>query len=235
MKPYAVITGDVNASSRMEKQEVKRLEKTLRASFQDLADNMPDLNAIHFTCFRGDSWQFVVGDAATAVTAAVYFRASLIVHSFSELGRSMGSAVAIGFGSIDYFPDDESAAGGGVAYECSGKALDKILRRMPGMSASGLGSHDKGVSAMLGLIDALIHHWTLSQARAVSFALQGLTQEAIALKWVPDAVSQQAVHKHLRSAGWPAIEPALRWLSTTIKGCNQENNLDHHKRQSFFS
>lgn len=224
MKRFAVITGDVNASSRMLKQEVKRLEKTLRGSFQDLAENLPEVQADHFTCFRGDSWQFVVGDAAAAARAAVYFRASLIVQSTDEFGKKLNSAVAIGVGPVDFFPDDESSAGGGKAYELSGKCLDKIRRRMPGMSISGLGPQDPNVSAMLGLIDALIRQWTPSQARAVRLALQGHTQEESAARWHPKAISQQAVHKHLHSAGWPAIEPALNAIYTTLMSCKMQNN-----------
>lgn len=226
MKRFAVITGDINASSRLGKLEVRHLEKTLRESFRDMAENLPDLEAAHFTCFRGDSWQFVTGDAANAARAAVYFRASLLVRSYGEFGKRLDSAVAIGFGSVDFFPDDESTAGGGEAYELSGKCLDNIRKRIPGMSASGLGFHDPGISAVLGLTDALIRHWTSPQARAVCFAMQGFTQELIAAKWVPEAISQQGVHKHLKNAGWPAVEPALDWIATTIKGCILENNLE---------
>ena len=190
MKRFAVLTGDVNASSRMGKQQVRRLEKALRGSFQDLRDNLPDVKAGYFTCFRGDSWQFVVGDAAAAASAAVYFRASLLVRSNDEFGRRMNSAVAIGLGSLD-----------------------------------------PGITAMLGLIDALIRHLTPSQAKAVCFALRGLTQEEIARRWVPEAVSQQAVQKHLRSAGWPAMEPALEWLYTTINGCKRKNNPEGQTRR----
>ncbi len=218
MKRFAVITGDVNASSSMEKQVVRRLERTLRSSFQDLMENLPDLKADHFTCFRGDSWQFVVGDATAAVNAAIYFRASLLLQSYDAFGKRLNSSVAIGFGSVDFFPDDESTAGGGKAYELSGKCLNKILRRMPGMCASGLGPQDTGISVLLGVIDALIRHWTSSQARAICLALQGLTQDEIAAHWIPRPVSQQAVHKHLQKAGWPAIDPALNWVATTIKG-----------------
>ncbi|MCK5035950.1 MAG: hypothetical protein KAS73_08675 [Candidatus Sabulitectum sp.] len=222
---YAVLTGDINASSRMGKREAKNLEKILRASFQELVANRHDIEADHFTCFRGDSWQFVVGDATAAASAALYFRASLIIQSYDAFGIRLNSSVSIGFGSIDFFPDSESSAGGGKAYELSGKRLDKIRKRLPGMSVSGLGPPDPGVSAMLGVIDALVRHWTPSRARAVCLSLQSLTQIEIASKWEPEPISQQAVHKHLQSAGWPAIEPALNWIATTIKGCIAKNNL----------
>lgn len=235
MKRYAVLTGDINASSRMDKREVKSLEKMLRASFREVVANLPDIEADHLTCFRGDSWQFVVGNATAAARAAVYFRASLIIQSYDAIGIRLNSSAAIGFGSIDFFPDGESSAGGGEAYKLSGKCLDKIRKRLPGMSVSGLGPPDSGITAMLGVIDALIRHWTPSQARAVCLSLQSLTQLEIASKWEPKPITQQAVHKHLQSAGWPAIEPALNWIATTIKGCNAKNNLVDKVRQKSFS
>jgi len=76
-------------------------------------------------------------------------------------------------------------------------------------------------------------HRDQSSFRAVCLALQSLTQLEIASKWEPKPISQQAVHKHFQNAGWPAIEPALNWIATTIKGCNAKNNLgDKEKRKS---
>lgn len=232
MKRVAVITGDVNASSRLRQHEAKRLERVLVATYRNLKKHMPMFEAINFTCFRGDSWQFVVDDAASAASAAVYFRASLLVESHDAFKKKLNSAAAIGIGSIDFLPDGESTFGAGEAYELSGKQLDKIRRRIPGMSASGLGPLDIGVSASLGLIDVLIRHWTHLQARAVCLAFQGLTQKEIADRWHPKKVTQQAVHKHLHNAGWPAIEPALKWISTTIAGDNTENNHNSQNRRN---
>lgn len=218
MQKYAVLTGDVNASSTMTNKENKALEKILRESFNDLKNNLPFIQADHFTCFRGDSWQFVVGNANNAAHAAVYFRASLIVKSYDEIGKRIHSAIAIGFGSIDFFPDNENSAGGGEAYHYSGKCLDKMHTRLPGMNASGLVNDETDVSAILGLIDALIRRWTRHQALAVCFALRNMTQEKIAQQWKPEKVTQQAVYKHLRNAGWPAVEKALKCIKNNLQG-----------------
>jgi len=166
-----------------------------------------------------------VSDITAAARAALYFRASLIIQSYDTFGIRLNSSIAIGFGSIDFFPHGESSAGGGKAYELSGKRLDKIRNQLPGMSVSGFGPSDPGITAMLGVIDALIRHWTRPQAKAVCLSLQNLTQLKIALMWEPERISQQAVHKHLKNAGWPAVKPALNWIAATIRGCNAENNL----------
>ena len=67
MKIVAVLTGDVNASSQLGQQQARQLERLLRSCYQDLATAMPNYGIDHFTCFRGDSWQFVVGDPTKAV------------------------------------------------------------------------------------------------------------------------------------------------------------------------
>lgn len=208
----------------MGKLEMRRLEALLRACFDDLGEYVTDAGAEHFTCFRGDSWQFVVCEAPYAVDAAVCFRASLLVRGHDEFGKRMNSAIAIGFGTVDFFPDDESSAGGGQAYELSGKRLDRMRRRVPGMIASGLGPMDPCISAILGLVDTMIRRWTPSQASAVRYAIHGLTQVEAAALWKPGAISQQAVHKHLQSAGWPSVGPALEHLRTTIRACIVGNN-----------
>ncbi|MBI9092510.1 MAG: hypothetical protein JEZ12_25115 [Desulfobacterium sp.] len=222
-RTVAVVTGDVNASTRMLEEDARRLEHVLNTCFQDVVSALADAKAAGFTNFRGDSWQFVIGDPGMAVRATLFFRSSLLVHSNQEFGKRIHTSASIGFGSIKYMPSETSLAGGGKAYEYSGKRLDKLRRRVPGMGVAGLGEIDLFMDSLLGVVDALAHHWTALQAQAVSFALQGLAQVEIAKKWNPP-ISQQAVHKHLLSAGWPAIEPALRWMETTLKGCIAENN-----------
>jgi hypothetical protein len=219
----AVITGDVNASSKMPEQQARRLEGLLRECFREVSESLPEAHLDSFTNFRGDSWQFVVKEPLLAVRAALLFRSRLIVHSDKEMGNRLHTATAIGFGGIDYLPDGVSLAGGGAAYESSGKKLDKLHRRMPGMGVSGLGPQDPYFDRLVGVIDALVRSWTAMQAQAVAFALQGFTQVEISHLWRPP-ISQQAVNKHLKAAGWPAIDPALQWIETTLKGCLQENN-----------
>jgi len=220
----AVVTGDVNASSRMPENDARRLEHLLKNCFEDLSSVLGNARTDGFTSFRGDSWQFVVREPVMAVRATLFFRSLLLTRSNREFGKRIHTAASIGFGSIKYFPSDVSSAGAGEAYRASGKRLDKLRRRVPGMGVSGLGEADLFLDCLLGVMDALARRWTALQAQAVSFALQDLAQVEIAKKWNPP-ISQQAVHKHLLAAGWPAIEPALHWVETTIKSCIYENNL----------
>lgn len=220
----AVVTGDVNASSRLEAAEARGLERLLERCFAETDSALPRAGLRGYTGFRGDAWQFAVGCPEFAVRAALFYRGRLLVHSERDLGRRLHSSAAIGFGTIEWLPDGSSAAGGGSAYEASGRRLDRLRRRIPGLGLAGLGDQDEGLDVLLGIMDALVRGWTAHRAEAVVLAMQGLSQGEIARQWAPQ-VSQQAIHKHLAAAGWPALEPALAWLETTLTGCFAENNL----------
>ena len=219
----AVITGDINASRGLDEQSRRQLEHVLTECFMEIQKAMSIARIAGFTSFRGDAWQFVVGEPSLSVRAALFYRALLLYRSEEKTGKKLQTSAAIGFGDIRFMPDERSSAGSGEAYELSGRRLDTLRRRMPQMGAAGLGELDGCLDSILGLFDALAHQWTALQARAVSLALQDLSQTEIATRWNPP-VSQQAIFKHLRSAGWQAMEPALKWAETAIKGCNQDNN-----------
>lgn len=219
----AVVTGDINASSKMGEEQARHLELYLKECFQYVFGALPDAGVSSFTGFRGDAWQFVVKQPVWAIRCAILFRAQLLVRSDRMFGKKIHTAAAIGFGTITFLPDEISKAGGGEAYVVSGKRLDKLRRRIPGMGVAGLERYNGCLDSLLGVIDALIRHWTPLQAQAVQYALQDYSQETIATKW-ESSVSQQAINKHLNAAGWPAIKPALQWIETTLEGCINENN-----------
>ncbi len=220
----AVVTGDVNASSNLSEIEARKLEYLLNNCFSEVVSKLQSAECEGFTNFRGDSWQFVVGNPIMAVRATLLFRSLLISQSILELKRKLHSSASIGFGSIRFLPTDSSSAGGGPAYEMSGKRLDLLRKRMPGIGVAGLGDKDQYFDSILGVIDALTRNWTALQAKAVSFALQNYSQLQISNRWSPP-ISQQAINKHLISAGWPAIKPALLWIETILEGCFLNNNL----------
>jgi hypothetical protein len=64
--------------------------------------------------------------------------------------------------------------------------------------------------ALLVTVDALSRRWTASQSQAVVSALTGRTQEAAAVEWKPEAISQQAVAQHLSRAHWFAADRSIR-------------------------
>ena len=212
----AVITGDINGSSYLSVQSISHLESIITACFDDLSEKLPRVHAGGFSSFMGDSWQFVAAEPQLAVRATLLFRASLLKYSDEKLGKKLHSSAAIGFGSINSHPDHKSPANSGEAFILSGKRLTKLRRRMPGMGVSGLGETNQYIDSQLALFDAIIRRWTAPQAAAMSYALSGnFSQQEIAAVF-ESPISQQAVNKHLRVAGWPAIKPALDLIETTL-------------------
>ncbi|MCD4653860.1 hypothetical protein K8T06_07975, partial [bacterium] len=181
----AVVTGDVNASSTMNMKNARHLEKVLKYCFSEMTCAFTNANAVGFTNFRGDSWQFVINNPVMAVRSTLFFRSLLLYRGKEEFGKKLHTSAAIGFGEIDFLPTETSLAGGGEAYRFSGKRLDKLRRRVPGMGVSGLTGIDGFLDSLLGVVDALAHNWTASQARAVSQAMRGLLQHEIGKRWVP--------------------------------------------------
>ncbi len=221
----AVITGDINGSSFLDKRATRHLIPILNVCFDDVCEKLPYAKAGGFTTFLGDSWQFYVSNPVLAIRAIFLFRVSLLIHGDDTLGKKLHSSAAIGFGRINSHTDHAPNADTGTAYELSGKKLSKLRRRVPGMVAAGLGDTDHYLDSMLGLFDALIRRLTFSQAQALSLALSSdFSQEEIARRLKP-RISQQAVNKHLRVAGWPAIKPALNLIETTVKFSVHEHDL----------
>ena len=219
----AVVTGDINASSRMSSNEARLLESILERSFIQTYQAFPKAKLSGFSGFRGDSWQFSLRRPEYVLRATLHFRARLIVAGKNELQRRLQTSAAVGFGRIDYLPDDTTSSGGGEAFELSGRRLDKLRRRMPGMGVAGVEDFEPYLDMLFGVVDAIVRQWTASQAEAVALALRDYSQSEIASKWQPP-VSQQAIQKHLSSASWPALEPAVEWVETTLKGCFRNYN-----------
>lgn len=132
----AVITGDINASSGLKGGEGELLESVLKSSFDILKREYKNAQVSGFTPFRGDSWQFVVKKAPLAIHAAVFYKAVFLMQTEEQFGKRMHTSAAIGFGNVEYLPNKRTKAGGGKAYYHSGRRMDKLRRRMPGMGVA---------------------------------------------------------------------------------------------------
>jgi hypothetical protein len=58
-------------------------------------------------------------------------------------------------------------------------------------------------------------NWSGKQARALTGAFQGLTQERIGALWNP-TITQQSVNRHLQRAGWFAVERAIGFFEQQL-------------------
>ncbi len=203
-KIYAVLTGDIVGSSKLERQDREKLLGVMHKASQEIRAFWSDAVPMDIDIFRGDSWQMLIEKPEHALEIAVYFRAYL---KSTMQNRKLDSRIVIATGTVDFIGNRVSESDG-QAFRDSGKALEKMprgvyLRYISDQNQASL------MDAAFRLLDAIIKGWTAKQALAVTGAIQGLTQEKIAKLWNPP-ISQPTVLKHLDSSGWFAIENVLK-------------------------
>lgn len=221
----AILTGDLVKSSELPTEVLRGIPGTMsdiaRSAQQDfgrsVAPRMIDV-------FRGDSWQWLVTEPKRALRLAVYLRAALRGR-FPNL--DIDTRVSIGIGPVEALPPTRVSQGLGPAFETSGRALETMPKRRRLVLARASDSDAPELEdGLVGLIDWLATGWTSAQARAISGALAGKTQETIAGAWEP-AVTQSVVARHLARAGW---EPLASALSTYELAAAEARNPDEGRK-----
>lgn len=213
-KLYAIITGDIVASSLLSSNKRKMLHKVMVDSSKVLQDEFKDAVPMGVDIFRGDSWQIILSKPAKALRLALFYRA--ILRAKMESHR-FNTRMAIALGHVDFIPGNRVSEGYGEAYQLSGKALESMPKAsnmsfvLPGMEL------EKVLNVVIQLIDSISSRWSDRQALAVTGALRGWKQEKIAEKWWKKKVSQQAVAQHLSRAGWYPVEKGILFFEQCLR------------------
>lgn len=213
-KLYAIITGDIVASSLLSSNKRKMLHKVMVDSSKVLQDEFKDAVPMGVDIFRGDSWQIILSKPAKALRLALFYRA--ILRAKMESHR-FDTRMAIALGHVDFIPGNRASEGYGEAYQLSGKALESMPKAsnmsfvFPGMEL------EKVLNVVIQLIDSISSRWSDRQALAVTGALRGWKQEKIAEKWWKKKVSQQAVAQHLSRAGWYPVEKGILFFEQCLR------------------
>ena len=178
---------------------------------QLFSDAMPESVDV----FRGDGWQMILTDPGVVFRAGLFFRAFIRAHAPV---RQTDVRMALAVGSVDYVPAGNVSAGDGEAFRRSGKLLESMSTPKAGtmrfaMDGSAAALAIDGMAALAG---GIAEKWTPNQARAVMGALAGMTQQQIAAGW-GKPISHQAVGRHLKRAGWPAIRHAVAVFEEMIR------------------
>jgi hypothetical protein len=112
-------------------------------------------------------------------------------------------------------PKGKVSQGDGPAFRESGKVLESFPKsRRLALSVAGTGT-PAGIAPVIGLIDTVMDRWTEKQSLAVLGMLQGLPQSKIAGLWTPP-VTQPVVARHVRQAGWEAVQTGLVYVENTL-------------------
>lgn len=202
----AVLTGDVVASTALGAKDAAKLASRIEEAW-GLAAEASDAAVTKVDVFRGDAWQAAVHEVRDVFSVALRMRIAL---RWLVAAPRVDTRIAIGVGSFDVIDAQRLSRSRGAAFELSGRALDAIGRgRRLTVRVEDDAILEATLDTILDLVDTLVQTWSEAQAYAVDHALLGWTQEETAANWSPKAIRQQAVHKHLKRAGWPAIGRAL--------------------------
>ncbi len=213
-KLYAIITGDIVASSLLSSNKRKMLHKVMVDSSKVLQDEFKDAVPMGVDIFRGDSWQIILSKPAKVLRLALFYRAMLRAKMESH---RFDTRMAIALGRVDFIPGNRVSEGHGEAYQLSGKALESMPKAsnmsfvFPGMEL------EKALNVIIQLIDSISSRWSDRQALAVTGALRGWKQEKIAEKWWKKKISQQAVAQHLSRAGWYPVEKGILFFEQCLR------------------
>jgi len=211
-KTYAVMSGDIVMSSRLEREAREALPGVLKQAAAALREFLGDAVPLDIDVYAGDSWQLLLTRPGSALRAAVFLRAFLL-----DRADGLDTRIAVAIGGIDFVPGERVSEGDGEAFRLSGRLLQESD---PGRRMRFASSHlsDAGTwDVAFGLLDAIItQNWSAKQARAVSGALRGWPLARTAELWDP-RISDPSVAGHLRKAGWPAVERGIKYFE-------QQNN-----------
>lgn len=214
MERYAVITGDIIDSTKLNLVERKKLLKNLDVFFNSFAsatDNELRL-AIPFELFRGDSFQGLLTAPEEALRVCILLRAYLKSHFYS--GQNLDARIAIGIGTISLRASTLSASDG-EAFRHSGRLLDGLKRKSQKI---GLHSPWKAVNDEINmgliLLEGIMVKWTSLQADVIYLKLLGFTEVRIAATL---NVAQSAVNQRSGAASWGAVETFVKHFRELIK------------------
>lgn len=215
-KLYAVLTGDVVGSSRLDVSGRRKMNYAIHRAAEGVREVFGEAVPLEVDIYRGDGWQLMLSTPSGSLRAGLLYRTTFRV--FMEMD-GIDTRVAIGLGSVDLLPDLNVSSGDGPAFRASGASLEDMPRgrRMrfawPDIDKRGLA---EALDVIVQLVDELAIHWTGKQAKAVAGALKGWTQNRVARQWGERQITQQAVAQHLDRASWSAVERALEFFETSI-------------------
>lgn len=198
---YAVITGDVINSGRLETDYGSRLDE----AFELFRDHYGQFLPLPVDRFSGDQFQVLLDDPGECLEASLFVYTYLIGKQ-----PSIPVRLSIGLGPIDAIPDDRVSLGEGSAFRISGTNLETMKSHqrilldasdvdLPGQTRSLLrGSTD--------LLSAILMDLSVHSGKSIWYKINDYTQEEIAEEL---GRSQGSVSNYLRDGHWKAISSYL--------------------------
>ena len=200
------------------------MPETLRSTHREIQALLDEKVRYPIDLFGGDSWQMYLPDPTVALAAVTRFRAAL----FADHGIHTRMVIAID--RIDFLNTENLSESDGQAFRRSGRALqqmrgDRMEVLVPELDDPAA---EIAAQAIARSVDYITRSWTRAQAQAVKhmidcqLANRSCSQAEIGRRWQPAAISQQAVARHLQSAGWDNVEASLTDFARLITSVAKE-------------
>lgn len=203
---FAVLTGDLVASSKLSPIELKAVMQRLREGAERFSRTFRSSVYGKLDVYSGDGWQLLMSDRRRSLRAALFLRA--IVKSHAE--TKIDTRIAVAWGAVDpaALNPERISESTGEAFTQSGRALKDMKKRRrliwhPGQALLRVMFLNSAVS----LLDELAGRWSPRQAEAMALSLLDFTQEQIAAEM---GTRQPTVQQTLYRAGWNGIEDFLK-------------------------
>ncbi len=212
-KVYAVLTGDVVASTRLSASRRQALHGAMSMASRTTRQAFGKQVPADVDVFRGDGWQMLVAEPEAALRIALFYRAQL--RAAMESHR-LDTRTVIGIGTVDFIPGRRVSQGDGAAYRRSGQGLESLARTRHMHFVYPELPEEEALQIIVQLVDRMATGWSEKQALAITGALQGWTQDQIGHACWPNPISQQAIAQHLDRAGWASLERTLVYVESVI-------------------
>lgn len=215
----AVLTGDIVNSRKLAETQRAQLYQELLYLSSQFQVNFPETILYPLAIFRGDNWQLILTQPEKSLEICILARTYIISRFPSQ---KIDSRVAIGIGEVNFIPKENTAAGDGPAFLLSGQLLESMRneRISIGFCGKKMLREELAIKSFVSLIDHIVTGWSPSQAQAIYLAVQGKKQSEIGHEWKPRQISQVAVSKNLKSAGWEIIKENLKVFETLVREDN---------------
>ena len=226
MENKIVLSGDIIASTSLNKEEKLVVEKELKHLLTILDDKF----SVYSRIIKGDYLEMVVEKPEDALGITLLIKSYIKSIELNEINsdkryknfKNHGIRIAMGFGKLNRF-DRENGIIDGDAIYFSGRKIseesttynkERIVIKNTLFFVSDKESLNQNVNTQLGLIDVLLTNGTSKQCKIIFYRLLGMSEIEIAKKL---NIKQPTVNKQLTSIGWNAIEKSVTYFSSIIK------------------
>jgi hypothetical protein len=198
MAASAVITADIVNSTKLSREDEKKLLQTISSV---LKGNI-------FEFYRGDSFQAYIEKPAGALALVLQIRAAAIrLPQKNPLFRP-DTKISIGIDKVQR-PLKSLRTARGEAFILSGRVFDDLSsteQRLAIVCNDQFPEIQLGLRVIASFADFLLRSLTAKQAAVIFELLQGHSQVEIAQRLKK---TQATINKHVQSAGWPAFMKLL--------------------------